>query len=241
MLSGGGRGRSAVAAARWAAALALLAGLLLLAGCTADNIGGVGSGWNALTVHDGVVYVGTKEGWVQALADGDSNVPPSLWRFPGPGASGDIKGVYSTPLVAEGLLFVAAENGFLYALDPENGDFDNRGWRRPRGQPQSLEPLVAGPAYDPVNRMVLSPSEDGRLYGYAVDSGEEIWDAPFEVAGRGRGPEDLVQPGGGDFGRAGDGVVRVARSSHLCGQCRHRAGNVEIPHRRRGGGAAFAV
>ena len=203
MRSGGGRGRS-VAAARWAAAvLALLAGLLLLAGCTADNIGGVGSGWNALTVHDGVVYVGTKEGWVQALADGDSNVPASLWRFPGPGASVDIKGVYSTPLVAEGLLFVAAENGFLYALDPENGDFDNRGWRRPRGQPQSLEPLVAGPAYDPVNRMVLSPSEDGRLYGYAVDSGEEIWDAPFEVAGGGEDQKIWSSPAVGTVdGRA---------------------------------------
>lgn len=162
--------------------------VLTLASCTGRDIGGVASGWNAVTADGGVVYVGTKDGWVQALQDGDSDVPLGLWRFPrsDSGSSEDLRGVFGTPLVAQGLLFVAAENGFLYALDPENGNADDRGWRRPRGQPQDLAPLVAGPAYDPVNRLVLSPSEDGRLYAYNADSGEEVqtWEAAFQAGDR---------------------------------------------------------
>ena len=153
--------------------------------CTGRDIGGVASGWNAVTAADGVVYVGTKDGRVQALQDGDSDVPVGLWRFPrsDSDSSEDLRGVFGTPLVAEGLLFVAAENGFLYALDPENGSSDDRGWRRPRGRPQGLASLVAGPAYDPINRLVLAPSEDGRLYAYVADSGEdaETWAGPFRA------------------------------------------------------------
>ena len=173
-----GKRRFAPAQCALLAALALLLALTLAA-CTGRNIGGVASGWNAITASNGVIYVGTKDGRVQALADGDSDVPNNLWRFPRSDSDSaeNLRGVYSAPLVAEGLLFVAAENGFLYALDPENGNTDDQGWRRPRGQPQGLAPLVAGPAYDPVNQLVLIPSEDGKLYGYDADSGEEIWDA----------------------------------------------------------------
>ena len=167
-----------------AAALAAML-TLMLAACTGRDIGGVASGWNAVTADDGVVYVGTKNGQVQALQDGDSDVPLGLWRYPRSesDSSEDLRGVFATPLVAQGLLFVAAENGFLYALDPENGSSDDRGWRRPRGQPQDLAPLVAGPAYDPINRLVLSPSEDGKVYAYNADSGEEAetWDAAFQA------------------------------------------------------------
>ena len=175
--------------ALWAYLAALAALLTLtLAACTGRDIGGVSSGWNALTASDGVVYVGTKNGRVQALQDGDSDVPASVWRFPrsDSDSSEDLRGVFGTPLVAEGLLFVAAENGFLYALDPENGSSDDRGWRRPRGRPQGLSPLVAGPAYDPINRLVLAPSEDGKLYAYVADSGEDAdtWAGAFQTGGK---------------------------------------------------------
>ena len=168
----------------FAALIALLA--LTLSACTGRDIGGVSSGWNALTADNGVVYVGTKDGWVQALQDGDSDVPLGLWRFPRSesDSSQDLKGVFGTPIVAEGLLFVASDSGFLYALDPEEGSSDSRGWRRPRGQPQGLAPLVAGPAYDPVNGVVLSPSDDGRLYSYYAESGDNFWDAPFQAGER---------------------------------------------------------
>ena len=170
------------ASARWAILLAL-AGLFVLASvsCTGD-IGGVTSGWNAPVAANGVVYVGTKDGRVQALIDnGFEGVRPS-WVFPQAEGTDDLKGVYSTPVVAGSLLYVAGENGYLYALELENGSPSDRGWRRPQGQPQSLQPLVASPAYDPLNELVVVPSEDGRLYDFIADTGENLWDRPF-IAG----------------------------------------------------------
>ncbi len=154
---------------------------LMLMGCIRDDIGGVSSGWNALAVGDGTVYVGTKDGRVQALTDrGDGNFPEK-WRYPLSDDSDDsLKGVYGTPLLAAGLLYVAAENGYLYAFDPESGSVLERGWRRPLGQSGNPDPLVAGPVYEPINRMVLAPSEDGKLYSYDAESGEPIW-KPFEA------------------------------------------------------------
>ena len=156
---------------------------LTLSACTGRDIGGVSSGWNALTASNGVVYVGTKDGWVQALQDGDSDVPVGIWRFPRSesDSSDDLKGVFSSPVVAGGLLFLAADSGFLYALDPVSGSSEDRGWRRPRGQPQGLSPLVAGPAYDPINGVVLSPSDDGRLHSYYAETGDNFWDSPFQA------------------------------------------------------------
>ncbi len=182
--SGHARARRSASRARWmlfAGLIALLA--LTFSACTGRDIGGVSSGWNALTVSNGVVYVGTKDGWVQALQDGDSDVPVGIWRFPRSesDSSQNLKGVFSSPVVAGGLLFIAADSGFLYALDPVNGSSDDRGWRRPRGQPQGLAPLVAGPAYDPINGVVLSPSDNGRLYSYYAETGDNFWDAPFSA------------------------------------------------------------
>ncbi len=153
---------------------------LTLLSCT-RNVGGVSSGWNAPVSANGVVYVGTKDGQVQALIDnGFEGVRPS-WSFPQSEGGEDLEGVYASPLVVGGLLYVAAENGFVYALDVENGSISDRGWRRPLGQLQSAEPLVSGPAYDPINELVLITSEDGNLYGYIADTGETLWDQPFST------------------------------------------------------------
>ncbi len=162
----------------------ILAGALLLllslAGCT-QNLAGNISGWNALAVGNEVVYVGTKDGRVQALTDrGDGNLP-AKWSYPpSPDSDDSLGGVYGTPLLASGLLYVAAENGYLYALDPENGSVSERGWRRPLGQDQSQLPLVGGPAYEPINRLIVVGSEDGSLYSYYAETGEPVW-RPFQT------------------------------------------------------------
>ena len=174
-------GASRLSFPRWLL-FAALAGLLALAltGCTRD-IGGVSSGWNALASSNGVVYVGTKDGRVQALVDnGFEGVRPG-WSFPQAEGTDNLKGVFSSPVVVGQLLYVAGESGYLYALDVDTGSPSNRGWRRSQGQPQDLEPLVAGPAYDPINELLLVPSEDGRLYGYIADTGESLWDRPFSA------------------------------------------------------------
>ena len=168
--------------ANWVALIGVFVLLTVgLAGCTGGDLGGVGSGWNGLAARDGVVYVGTKDGRVQALTDsGFEGVRPG-WSFPQAEGTNDLQGVYGSPVVAGNLLYVAAENGYLYALDLENGSISDRGWRRPQGQPERMEPLVAGPAYDPINELIIVPSEDGNLYAYDDDTGEPIWDRPFPV------------------------------------------------------------
>ena len=179
------------------AVVAALLSLTLLA-CT-RNIGGNSSGWNALASSNGVVYVGTKDGRVQALIDnGFEGVRPG-WSFPQAEGTDNLRGVYSTPVVVGQLLYVAGENGYLYALDVENGSISDRGWRRPQGQPQNLGPLVAGPAYDPINELLLVPSEDGRVYGYIADTGESLWDSPF-VTGDKIWSTPVVSNGVGYFG-----------------------------------------
>ena len=164
--------------------ISLLAGvfvlLLSLAACPQD-IGGVSSGWNAIAVGEEVLYVGTKDGRVQALTDRGDGVFPERWSYPAsPDSADSLDGVYSAPLLASGLLYVAAENGYLYALDPENGSVSERGWRRPQGQDENLPPLVGGPAYEPVNRLIVVGSEDGSLYGYDAETGEPYW-RPFQT------------------------------------------------------------
>ena len=150
----------------------------VLAACTGRGIGGTSSGWNALVSDDGMVYVGTKQGEVKALIDNESGDVRESWTFPTPGSSIDLEGVYNTPLVVGDLLYVSAQNGVLYALDKESGTVSDKGWRQPFGEPQELLPLIGGPAYDPINELVVVASEDGRLYGYDADTGESIW-SPF--------------------------------------------------------------
>ncbi len=158
--------------------------LLALAGCTgAERLAGERSGWNTLYSTGDRVYVTTKQGQVQLLTDNgfDGYVPG--WSFPPNGSTIEIGGAYSPPLVQGRLVYISSLDGYLYALDTEDGSVTDRGWRRPEGQASGLQPLVSGPAYDPVNRLILVTSEDGHLYGYEAETGTQIWDA-FETGDR---------------------------------------------------------
>jgi len=167
-------------ASRWLLLVAALLLVPLLAACTGKGIGGTSTGWNALVSDSGTVYVGTKEGEVKAFIDSESGDVRESWVFPAPGSSIELEGVYNTPLVVGDLLYVSAQNGVLYALDKETGTITDKGWRRPEGEPQDLDPLIGGPAYDRINELVVVASEDGRLYGYDADTGESIW-SPFSA------------------------------------------------------------
>ena len=148
--------------------------LVLLPPATActQNIGGSSSGWNALAVHEDRIYVGTKQGEIKELIVGEGGRILPGWTFPSSGAGPDLEGVYQAPVVVDDLVYVAAQNGVLYALDRQTGLDTEKGWRRPQGELEDLQPLVAGPAYDPLNKLIVAPSEDGRLYSYIAGSGE---------------------------------------------------------------------
>ena len=162
-------------------ALCLAVLLPMLAACT-RNIGGENDGWNPPASIDGVVYVGTKDGEVKALTDDGSGNLQATWTFPSSSSEDELQGMYNTPLVVGDLVYVSGINGYLYALDKESGRLTDGGWRKPQGQFEDPEPLVAGPAYDPLNDLVLAPSEDGNLYAYAAKSGDQAW-SPFQTGG----------------------------------------------------------
>ncbi len=173
--------------------------LLPLAAACQGDIGGRTDGWNPPASKDGVVYVGTKEGQVKAYDDDGFEGVKEVWAFPSGQTQPDIEGVYSTPLIVGDLVYVAAEDGFLYAIDKETGNIGTKGWKRPLGQPPELPPLVAGPAYDSVNQQVLSATDDGKLYAYNATSGDEAWTRPF-LAGASIWSTPAVANGIGYFG-----------------------------------------
>ena len=156
--------------------------LPLIAGCTGD-IGSESDGWNPPISEDGVVYVGTKEGKVVALIDNgfEGVAQREIWSFPTSIDQADISGSYSTPLIQGNLLYVAGIDGYIYALNKENGSLNDGGWRRPKGLVDELDPLVAGLAYDPMNDIILSGNEDGQLNAYTADFGENFWEKPFQA------------------------------------------------------------
>lgn len=158
-------------------ALCAAALLPLLAACT-GNIGSESTGWNPPASKDGVVYVGTKQGQVKAFIDNGFEGVRESWTFPALQTQADLQGVFNTPLVVGDLVYVSAQGGVLYAINKETGTLADGGWQRPQGQPGDLEPLIAGPAYDPKNDLILAPSEDGRLYAYTARSGDQAWN-PF--------------------------------------------------------------
>ena len=155
----------------------VLCAILLLAataGC-ARNLGGNVSGWSPATVSEGVIYVGTEQGEIVALADngfGDVSVKFSSGE--------DISGIYNNLVISESLVFATSLDGFLYALEKEGLQLGGKGWRIPVGQDSNLEPepLIAGPTlWTPPGgdgQIVLVGSEDGTLYAYDASPRDQL-------------------------------------------------------------------
>ena len=144
-----------------------LCAILLIAasaGC-ARSLGGTIRGWSPATASEGLVYVGTKQGEVKALADngfGDVSLEHTSTEL--------IPGIHHSMAIGESLIFASSTDGHLYALEKEGLRLGERGWRIPVGLGAELKPLIAGPTLwiSPVGdrQIVLVGSEDGSLYAY---------------------------------------------------------------------------
>ncbi len=74
-------------------------------------------------------------------------------------------GIYSSPAVANGIVYVGSDDGYLYAFKVSNG---KRLWRAPtRGEVRS-SPAIA-------NGVVYVGSFDGNLYAFDAATGKPIW------------------------------------------------------------------
>jgi outer membrane protein assembly factor BamB len=146
---------------------------IVLAGCTPE-LGASTTGWSPVAASQGVVYVGTIQGEVQALVDNGPEGVRVKWTFPGPEEG--LLGAYHPPAAGNQLLYVSAIDGFLYALDKETGA---EVWRQPQGQGQDPSPLVGAPALDESRTVVVVGSEDHNLYAYNAMTGAPLPWSPF--------------------------------------------------------------
>ena len=157
-------------------ALLLLAALSpLFAACTGRDLGASDEGWSPVVAAEGMVYVGTIKGQVLALKD-SGNAVSLQWTFPA-NEEDFIDGVYNSPVVGPDMVYVAALNGTLYALDKLTGILD---WSVVVGDVSAPASLVGGPVLSPDNTTVLVGSEDSNLYAYDAKTGSLRRGYPFE-------------------------------------------------------------
>lgn len=158
---------------RWALSIALsLVAVIALSACR-PNLGSSIQGWSPAVAGDGVVYVATQQGKVKALVDDGTGVVSVKWIFPA--GENDLGGAYNTPLVGEKLIYVAAVDGTLYAIDKETGTIGQKGWTASLVQDSENQHLVSGPVIDANQRTILVGSDDNHLYAIDAETGVEKW------------------------------------------------------------------
>lgn len=147
--------------------LPLLAVLLLAAGCARIA---KPDGWAAPTEADNQLYLSVDSGKLTAVEADTFN---EVWVFPqakqqecgdtGP-VERDLKGLYAKPVVADGVVYFGAWDGFVYALAADSGeclwDFETN------------DRIIAGVVLNS-NRLYV-PSTDGNLYVLNAETGEEV-------------------------------------------------------------------
>ena len=135
------------------------------------------AGWSPVTASEEFVYVGTRQGKVQALADdGFKGVLVKL-TFPPEASAERLPAVHNPPVLGNKLLYISSYDGYLYAVDRATLQTGESGWRRPTTQ--ATKPLVGGPALDAEQKVVAVGSEDGGLHVYNATSGEPLPWSPF--------------------------------------------------------------
>ncbi|HXZ29998.1 MAG TPA: PQQ-binding-like beta-propeller repeat protein, partial [Dehalococcoidia bacterium] len=110
-------------------------------------------GWSGATVHDGVVYVGTRDGRVVAI-----NVSTQEVQWQWPDTTGLRSLIYTTPILQGDLVYVGTYNGQVSALTIAGGA---ERWVYPRTG--SIGAIVGRPVV--TNETICVSSSDGRVYG----------------------------------------------------------------------------
>ncbi len=147
----------------------LLVSPLLLTGCSGGAF--AASSWPGLTIEKSTLYVA--DGPAVYAIDVESG--GELWRFP---VEPDrLLSFYAPPAVTDGgLVIVGGYDNKVYALDAETGSAS--AWAS--AFEDAKDRIIGSPLI--VGDMILVPSADGRLYAIDVDSGEQVWDKPFQAS-----------------------------------------------------------
>ena len=130
-------------------------------------------GWSGPTVHDGVIYVGSRDGRVVAI---NSTTQSQQWDYPIPSTT-----IYTTPIVDSDLVYVGTYSGQVLALSTlargeglpfpqlRYGEWE---WYCPIENAKS-NAIVANLAM--TEDALYLASSNGRVYSLDKGSGDENW------------------------------------------------------------------
>jgi outer membrane protein assembly factor BamB len=146
----------------------LLLAVTALLPLTSISCGGAAQatgGWSGPTVHEGVVYAGTRDGRVVAI---NLSTRETQWEWP------DTTGVrsllYATPIVQGDLVYVGTYGGEVYALDKADGEVK---WVYPPKGEGYIGGLVGNHVI--ANGTIYISSSDGRVYALNATNGKPKW------------------------------------------------------------------
>jgi len=140
------------------AVIALLA--LVVVSCIPGTAQPTG-GWSGPTVHDGIIYVGTRDGRVLAI---NSSTQSQSWNY----TISPATTIYTTPIVDDDLVYVGSYSGQAYALTIGRGI---ERWVYPRTG--SIGAIVGTPVV--ANETIYVSSSDGRVYALDTTYGDLRW------------------------------------------------------------------
>jgi outer membrane protein assembly factor BamB len=146
-------------------------------------------GWSGTAVHDGTVYVGTKDGRVVAINSSTENLEWSYSTAPATALTSGLAcspsavsaTIYTTPIVSGDLVYIGTYSGQVLALNMlarrQNLTFPQRGndeweWYCPIDNAKS-NAIVADLAMS--EDALYVASSNGRVYSLDKGSGDESW------------------------------------------------------------------
>lgn len=141
---------------------------LLLVGCSSRSIMAASS-WPGLTVDEDIAYLAYNQ-YVRAV---DLSSGREVWSYP-PEADNKLT-FYAPPAVgSDGIVVIGGYNNEILALAPSNS-YVNVLW----SFEDATDRIIGGPVI--IENMVLIPSADKHLYALDLETGEPVWDKPFEA------------------------------------------------------------
>jgi outer membrane protein assembly factor BamB len=164
---------------RSVATLALIAlATLLLAGC--GQLAGP-EGWAAPAADGDIIFVQLDRGILSAGTLSATGHFTQRWHFPVDDDDLDLKGIYATPIVDDGVVYIAAFDGSIIALDESNG---RPIWHTPLNVGSHV---VATPAIDRDHlyvatehgEIVVVRRDIGTEANRYSDGGGRIWSQPL--------------------------------------------------------------
>jgi outer membrane protein assembly factor BamB len=117
-------------------------------------------GWSGPTVHDGIIYVGSRDGRVVAI---NSSTQSQQWDYTFTSTT-----IYTTPIVDGDLVYVGTYSGQVYALTIAGG---TERWVYPRTG--SIGAIVGSLVI--ANETIYISSSDGRVYALDTTYGDLKW------------------------------------------------------------------